>query len=438
VLLAVSEQNILNPTPQSVMNPHYSIPHKDPQIDVSWQARSGQEYDRDMLVRGMEWQLHWEKVPFSTYQSLRQWFRQYRKGFFSYFDIDDNRYYSGKFLAEPQFERVGNNQVNVSATFVEIPKVPLFQYPSNWGVDSIFLEERGDYGQDLVKLTGTWDHRDKNYFLWSEQFDNAAWLKDGGSTVTPNTIVDPLGVGLTADVFTKGSGTFALAANLEQLVVPIAPIGGAKMTFSVWLKIASGTRSISLAISDNVTYQAQTAFMVTNAWQRFSVTSATNFANTGVVLGGITDTGGAGSQVHVWGAQLEYASAPTTYTQTTNAALTLLAPAPDATLHGNGFAYFNAGTGTFISDFAEWMYVGYGFRVWAPSGPGMGLLPIALDGVVLNSVDLYSAAQSASSVVFTKQNVPLGQHRIKIGALNQKNAASSGFVIAADAIEVMR
>jgi hypothetical protein len=151
----MSEQNILNPTPQSVLNPSYTIPHKDPAIIASWQPRSGKPFSRNMLSRGMEFQLHWDKVLFSTYQSLRQWFRQYEQDFFSYFDIDDNRYYSGQFLAEPQYERVANNQVNISATFVVVPTLPQFAYPSNWGVDSIFLEERNGFGQDLVKLTGT-------------------------------------------------------------------------------------------------------------------------------------------------------------------------------------------------------------------------------------------------------------------------------------------
>jgi hypothetical protein len=156
----MSEQNILNPTAASQMNPTYSIPHKDPAIISSWQPRSGKPFSRVMMARGMEWQLHWDKVPFSTYLALRQWFRQYEQDFFSYFDIDDNRYYSGQFLAEPQFERVANNQVNISATFVVCPTLPLFAYPSNWGVDSVFIEEKNGFGDQLPKYTGAWTIND--------------------------------------------------------------------------------------------------------------------------------------------------------------------------------------------------------------------------------------------------------------------------------------
>jgi hypothetical protein len=427
----MSEQNILNPTAASVMNPHYSIPHKDPATDVSWQARSGQEYDRDMLVRGMEWQLHWDKVPFSTYQSLRQWFRQYRKGFFSYFDIDDNRYYSGKFLAEPQFERVGNNQVNVSATFVEIPKVAMFQYPGNWGVDSIFVEERGDYGQDLVKLTGTWDHGDKNYVLWSEQFDNAAWTK-ANATVTPNVVTDPNG-GATADsvAFSVTGST----AQLTQTVTTPFPVGGQRVTLSIWLKAASGTPSITLQVFDATGTTSQ-VFALSTAWQRVSISVVLNDAATALTFMLLSPTSNA-IAYHVWGAQLEFGGtgAASTYTQTTGAAAALLAAQQNVNYH-NGFAYFDPGTVT--TDAAEWIYVGYGFRVWAPKNAQMGIMQVFLDGVSQGTIDLYSAAHAASSALMTVQSVSLGQHRVKLAPTNTKNASSSGFIVAADAIEVMR
>jgi hypothetical protein len=54
------------------------------------------------------------------------------------------------------------------------------------------------------------------------------------------------------------------------------------------------------------------------------------------------------------------------------------------------------------------------------------------------TVDLYSAAATASAVVLTVQNVVLGLHRIKFSPTNTKNAASLNFYVSADAIEVMR
>jgi hypothetical protein len=439
----MSEQNILNPTAASQLNPTYTIPHKDPAIISSWQPRSGKPFSRTMMARGMEFQLHWDKVPFSTYQALRQWFRQYEQDFFSYFDIDDNRYYSGQFLAEPQYERVANNQCNISATFVVCPTLPQFVYPSNWGVDSIFLEERNGFGADLVKLTGTWDHRDKNYLQFSEQLDNAVWTKanlgSANPIVTANATADPNG-NLTAESIAFAAAAGGNFSDLRQSIPNLA-CAGLQFTFSIWLKVASGTGSIDLNIQDGAfaTFAFFVNVNITTAWQRFTATGV--FPNNAVpgVNVVLRNPGNNTTAITVfaWGAQLEYGPAATSYVQTTAVPLVLLAPNTNANYHG-GSAYFNLGTGSFVTDFAEWLYVGYGFRVWAYKGPDMGFLPIALDGVVLATVDLYSATPTASSVVFTQQNIPLGQHRVKIGAINQKNAASSAFFISADAIEVMR
>lgn len=428
----MSELNILNPSPSSQMNPTYSIPHKDPQIIASWQPRSGKPFSRYMMARGMEFQLHWEKVQFSTYLALRQWFRQYERDFFSYFDIDDNRYYSGQFLAEPQYERAGNNQVNISATFVVVPTLPLFQYPANWGIDSIFLEERDGFAQDLVKLTGTWDHGDKNYCLFSEQIDNAAWGKLN-AVVTANAVNDPNG-NLTADsVAYSVTGT---NGQVFQAVAPKVPIAGQQFTFSVWLKAASGAPSISLLIQDQVNSNCggPTVFALATAWQRFTVTGTMLATSTSFILFIYNPTSNA-IAYHLWGAQLEYGAAQTTYVTTTNAAVVLPAPNKNTNFH-NGFAYHDAGTVT--ADAAEWLYFGYGFRLWAPKGPDMGIMQVFLDGVSQGNVDLYAAAAAASAVVLTLQSVVLGQHRVKLQPTNTKNASSTNFVVTADAIEVMR
>lgn len=176
----MSEQNILNATAASTTNPDYSIPIDEPEIAAMWQARSGRPFVRNLQTRGRVFQLHWEKADFTTYRTLRQWFNQYRKDFFSFFDIEDNRYYSGRF-AEGSFkhEHAGNNQVNVSAIFVEIPGLAMFAYPSNWGVDSIIHGVRDGFGADLVKATGT----------WSVNFPNAIFKGGGGywSVITNDT-----------------------------------------------------------------------------------------------------------------------------------------------------------------------------------------------------------------------------------------------------------
>jgi hypothetical protein len=425
----MSEQNILNPTSSSQLNPQYPLPMDDPQIISRWQAKSGKPFARYMFARGMVMQLHWEKVPFTTYYALRQWFNQYERDFFTYADFDSNRYYSGQFMDQPHYEVVGNNQVSISANFVVIPGLPLFQYPSNWGVDSIFYEERDGFGQDLVKLTGTWDRQDKNYLLFSEQFNTAPWAGETNVTVTPNNQTDPLG-GNTAD-------TIATGVTAAQGIVQISAMNartGFQVTFSVWLKAAANTNATIVVDRTGAADVASQAIVVTNAWQRFSITHNATWTGTNAVRAIIRITNAA-SSIFAWGAQLEFGTAATTYTQTTAAVAVLLAPGADANQHG-GYAYFNVGTLT--TDAGEWKYFGYGFRLWAYKGPDMGIVQVFLDGVSQGTIDLYAAAATAAAVVLTVQNVVLGDHRIKLSPTNTKNGASANFYVSADAIEVMR
>jgi hypothetical protein len=361
----MSEQNILNPTSSSQLNPQYPLPIDDPQIISRWQAKSGKAFSRFMMGRGMVMQLHWEKVSFSTYYALKQWFYQYERDFFTYADFDRNRYYSGQFMDQPHFEVVGNNQVTISANFVVIPGLPQFQYPSNWGVDSIFFEERDGLSQDLVKLTGTWDHQDKNYLIFSEQFDNAVWSKETNVTVTANNQTDPLG-GNTADTIatgaTAGQGVFQTSTMIARK--------GFQSTFSVWLKAGANTNvTLSINRAGGLDQESQ-AITVTNAWQRFTLTHSATWTGTTGVTAIIRITNSA-SSIFAWGAQLEFGASATTYTQTTASVVVLLAPGADANQHG-GSAYFNLGTVT--TDAAEWQYFGYGFRVWSYRGPDMGIV----------------------------------------------------------------
>ncbi|HKV94879.1 MAG TPA: hypothetical protein VJW20_20205 [Candidatus Angelobacter sp.] len=429
----MSEQNILNPTAASQMNPTYTIPHKDPTTISSWQPRSGKPFSHYMMARGMEFDLHWDEVQFSTYLALRQWFRQYERDFFSYFDIDDNRYYTGQFRAEPQYERAGNNQVNVTATFVVIPTLPQFQYPSNWGVDSIFIEERDGFGSDLVKLTGTWDHDDKNYCLWSEQFDNAAWVKTN-AVVTANAVADPNG---NVDADSVAFSVTGSSSIVGQIINPSILIAGQAFTFSVWLKSASGAPHLTLVLEDQANNALQqTTFALTTAWQRFSV-SGTALATATSLKIFLFNPDSTSIAYHLWGAQLEYGAAATTYVTTTASPVVLPAPNANLNFHG-GFGYVDPGTVT--TDAAEWLYFGYGFRLWFPRGPDMGIVGCLLDGAFPpnNSFDLYSASAQPSSALITNLNVPLGEHRIKVFPTGQKNAASTNFYVVADALEVMR
>ncbi|HLZ93377.1 MAG TPA: hypothetical protein VKQ28_16855 [Candidatus Acidoferrum sp.] len=102
-------------------------------------------------------------------------------------------------------------------------------------------------------------------------------------------------------------------------------------------------------------------------------------------------------------------------------------------------AYVSATTGST----AEWVYWGYGCRVWSLVAPNSGQFQVTLTDVwngAVNgpfTVDGYNSVQLASAPLLTILET-LGLKRLKIQVLGTKNAASTGFNVYADAIEVMR
>jgi hypothetical protein len=90
------------------------------------------------------------------------------------------------------------------------------------------------------------------------------------------------------------------------------------------------------------------------------------------------------------------------------------------------------------TDIAGYCYQGYGFKLWAPTGPANGQASVLLDGVNVGTVDFYSAAAAASSCLLTVQNVQLGLHTLNLVPLMTKDGGSSGYNVLFDALQVMR
>ena len=102
----------------------------------------------------------------------------------------------------------------------------------------------------------------------------------------------------------------------------------------------------------------------------------------------------------------------------------------------SGSHFSNAGAVT--TDLAAYVYAGYGFQFWAPTGPAYGQASILLDGVAVGTVDFYSAAPAQSTMLLQQQNVCLGIHTVGLQPLNSKNSSSSGTTVLWDALKVMR
>jgi hypothetical protein len=194
----------------------------------------------------------------------------------------------------------------VGNTFAPDVVAPTLNFSGHgaYGVDAsnVYL----DAGQDLPFVP--------NLLLFTEQFDNAAWIKthNGASnpTVVANNATDPMG-GSTADTI-----TFPIVPNTGGADAFVyQTVGNIKgtYTFSVWLRVASGTAPLRLYFEDSpFTANSSTAITVTTTWQRFSFTFTYTGANSvGVFL--LRDQNTPSVAIQAWGAQLEAGSVPTFY-----------------------------------------------------------------------------------------------------------------------------
>jgi hypothetical protein len=142
----------------------------------------------------------------------------------------------------------------------------------------------------------------RNLLTYSEQFDNAAWVKSG-VTVTANSVVSPTGT-LTADLVTPTISD----ASIRQSFLPR---GAIQHNYSIYLRSATGS-SFSTTIrcwrDSPFSNIANTVITVTNEWQRFNLTFTTLDATTHFVAIGASSTLSTGENLYAWGAQVEVGS----------------------------------------------------------------------------------------------------------------------------------
>jgi len=163
---------------------------------------------------------------------------------------------------------------------------------------------------------------EQNLLTYSQQFDNAAWVKSG-TTVTSTTAVAPDGTA-TAETISLSS----LYAGPYQGTIYC--LESTAYTLSVWLKWVSGNTSLSLSMMtkpNNQTYVQ--AVTVTSTWTRFVFTLTTaagqNLFHQVIPVQDRNATGQP-TVVNIWGAQLEQRSTVTAYTPTTTSAITNYIP----------------------------------------------------------------------------------------------------------------
>lgn len=160
-----------------------------------------------------------------------------------------------------------------------------------------------------------WDGKTKikgeeNLLTYSQEFDNAAWVKSS-ATIAANNTAAPDGT-ITADRITFGA---AGTGNSVSQVVSVD--SGTDAVYSIYLK-GTAAETVDLELGD----LSSTIVTFTGSWQR-EVVSGANAATAVRVISG---TGRTATVFHVWGAQLEKRDTLTDYLPTTSAALVRYQP----------------------------------------------------------------------------------------------------------------
>ncbi len=267
---------------------------------------------------------------------------------------------SGLFIWGAQFEQV--TYQTLPSTYVQT-------------VASAYYGPRFDYNPVTLAPRGLLIEEQRvNLLLYSDQFDNAAWLKTN-TTVTANATTSPDGT-INAD---KLIGTTTAAGHQCQQTAVAAATLGTTYTFSVYIKAAeygfafvglNGTAFVAVPyISVNLSTGAvattngspvsSSAVSAGNGWFRVTITGTTDVAASvvspdvrpspdGVWANRNTAQSGT-SGIFLWGAQTEAATFATSYIPTV--ASTVTRAADVAVMTGTNFSsWYNQSEGTVVVD----------------------------------------------------------------------------------------
>lgn len=194
----------------------------------------------------------------------------------------------------------------------------LFNHPNN--IPRIEYDSQGNLLGLLVEESRT------NLIPYSEDFNQ--WFTQAFATISTNTTQDPAG-GFTASTLSLGSANNSAIRNQT-------PYSAGTYTLSFWVKTPSGTKDFRLSFYNATDGTVSSGdFTATDKWQLFSFECSPTVTTANWQIR--NSSGGGEGTLHIWGAQLEVGSFPTSYIPTSGSTATRSADV--ASLSTSAFGY---------------------------------------------------------------------------------------------------
>jgi hypothetical protein len=283
-----------------------------------------------------------------------------------------------------------------------------------------------------------------NLVTFSEQFDNAAWLKRANIGITANAIVSPDGT-TNADkmavtnasvvdygcfqIVASGLNTYSVFAKKAELDYLFIGFNNDLASEGVFFNLNTG------AISSNPSSYSATITDYGNGWYRCSVYFATNvsyfFISPSVNGTSFNFSGQSGNGIYIYGAQAEVGSYVSSYIPTLGASVTRVSDAASKT-----------GISSLIGQTEGVAFIDFVWNGLTGVGGFPRIIELATDSS--NYIQLYSIAGTTSwgwdivnggVVQFTGgSTMALGRNKIAIGyKLNDMVIYKNGTLVASDA-----
>lgn len=201
---------------------------------------------------------------------------------------------------------VGFNSVRKA--MLDNPLLRLFQKNNYQSSASSDIVSSRDTLASFTNLSGVTEYSGGNFgtnrLIWSEEFDNVAWVKSGGASITPNQAEAPDGT-ITGDLLVSSSGG-------ESVTQTITNSSAGFFSASIWVRSrVNATVEVTIRNSSS-TDEKTTSVIASNSWQRFTATiNDTVGENISIQI----TTPSAGN-VFLWGAQLENSRVSNAYIMT--------------------------------------------------------------------------------------------------------------------------